>query len=245
MLDFLLAMSRDTITDRKDSRKWWCSMYIRILLFFFNKHIKISISNEAKHWKSVLNSYNSKTKCIILALNSRLCSFQTIICCTVSSDYRDRIVLCLAYNVPQTLWTELCSMEPPTQCLFWSEGRQKWAGSSMLRRHHHIDKLYWVANRWIHHEDLCHIPLILPHQVLGAAILSKEQTPFYLSQSGLAQAHFATVCLTHSQCFGNCREQIWFPEAPPGAGLHYSPVRKWFLPVSRWMALTWALVLWL
>lgn len=84
----------------------------------------------------------------------------------------------------------------------------------MLRRHHHTEQLYWVANRWIHHEDLCHIPVSLPHQGLGAAIWSKEQTPFYLSQSGLAQAHFATVCLTHSQCFGNCREEIWFPEAP-------------------------------
>lgn len=106
-------------------------------------------------------------------------------------------------------------MDPPTQRFFWNEGRQKWAGSSMLRRHRHTDKLYWVPNRWIHHEDLCHIPVILPHQILGAAILSKEQTPFYLSQSGFAQAHFATVCLTHSQCFGDCREQIWFPEAPP------------------------------
>lgn len=27
--------------------------------FFSNKHIKISVSNEAKHWKSVLKSYNT------------------------------------------------------------------------------------------------------------------------------------------------------------------------------------------
>lgn len=53
----------------------------------------------------------------------------------------------------------------------------------MLRKKRHADEQYQAdTGGWILCEDLCHIPAVLPHQLLGTAILSKHHsTPVNLA----------------------------------------------------------------